>query len=764
MKTLGLFNNLFLRIESQYRKDFRKKIRRDNVERVYILSCIGILFLFFLLILDYLRYSSGLFQTALIYKLHFYTHLALAGLIIPIIIIFINSERIQKGEYRYSLALIYSCVIYAGMILMTMAILTIIERNAVLVYGLFVLVTNFVVIFPHIERIIFNALSLGIILTVIYLNGVLQDNSVILMYINMLECSGASFLGYALSHYLYNDEVKRFTIEKVLHEKNLIIEGEKKVSNKMAEELKKVNIQKNKLYANITHEFRTPLTVILGMNNSLKLLIERRDSKKQDEAIEMIDRNGKTLLKLINEMLDLSKLESGIIKLNLVQRDIIAFLRYVHESFQSFAVSKNIHLSFLTDLESFTMDFDAEKMQKVLSNLLSNAIKFTPEAGKISVLVKVSDENDEKLMISVKDSGIGIPADKIPFVFDRFYQVEGSENDARNQAGSGIGLALTKELIKLMGGAIEVKSEKGQGTEFIIKIPVTRNAEIAHDQEMIPIQDTLQISSNAQITPKATEEKFIPSSNLPLVLVIEDNPDIVHYLKTCLDKTYLLEIAYDGEQGIEKAIDLIPDIIISDVMMPKKDGYEVCETLKNDERTSHIPIIMLTAKATVLDKLTGLERGADAYLSKPFNREELLLRLRNLIEMRKQLQEKYSKGSSFWNNRPEASGKASPEDAFLTKVNQLVEENIGDEDFGILQLCKGMAMSRSQIHRKIKALTNLSTSIYIRTLRLYKAKELLQTTDLNISEIAYEVGFKDPNYFTHVFVEEFEITPSATRK
>ena len=655
-------------------------------------------------------------------------------------------------------------MIYIGLILMTMAILTIINRNAVLVYGLFVLITNFVIIFPHVERLIFNILSLAIIVAVIYINGMVQGNTLTLEYINTLECIGVSFLAYSLSHYLYNDEVKRFNYEKVLQDKNQVIEEEKKVSFEMAQKLKELNVQKNKLYTNITHEFRTPLTVILGMANRLRSYIKQRDTAQQDEAIDMIERNGKMLLNLINEMLDLSKLESGVMKLNLVQRDIIAFLRYVNESFQSYAVSKDIHLSFLTSLESFNMDFDVDKLQQILSNLLSNAIKFTPKDGKISALVKVAKvDGAETLIIKVKDSGIGITPENLPHVFDRFYQVD--DATTRKQGGSGIGLALTKELVKLKGGVIEVKSEMGQGTEFTVQLPVTKKAEKVAAEEILNPAESLNVPFESQAKESNGSKSFIPQENLPLLLIIEDNPDVVHYLKSCLKDIYKLEIAYDGEQGIEKAIETIPDIIISDVMMPKKDGFEVCETLKTDERTNHIPIILLTAKITATDRLTGLERGADAYLAKPFHREELLIRLKKLIELRQQLQQKYTKGGLFWSSKDSKANDSAPhEDTFLNKINRLIEENISDEDFGIVQLCRAMAMSRSQIHRKIKGLTSLSTSIYIRTIRLYKAKYLLQTTDSNISEIAYEVGFKDPNYFTHVFVEEFDIPPSATRK
>ncbi len=765
MKRLGLFDNYFLRIDKLYQEEFRAKLRRDNVERVYILCCIGILFFVLLLILDYLRYYNGVLQTNVIFRFLFYDHLALAALIIPVIIISRNREHIQRGQYKYSLAIIYASMIYIAFVLLTMAILSIIDRNAVVVFVLFVLLINFVVIFPHIERVIFNLLSLLIIVTAIYIIDVRLDRGMISMYINSLECVSVAGLAFALSTYLYNNEVKRFTYESILRENNLLLEKEKKVSNTMARKLEELNAQKSKLYTNITHEFRTPLTVILGMSDRLRSHISKWDKEKKEEALDIIERNGKNLLHLINEMLSLSKLETGLVKLNLVQRDIISFLRYINESFQSYALSKDIHLTFLTELESFTMDVDIEKMQQILSNLLSNAIKFTPEGGWIKVLVKVAEAQDsETLIINVKDSGIGIPVEKLSNIFDRFYQVD--DATTRQKGGSGIGLSLTKELVKLMNGDIMVSSEQGKGTEFSIRLPVSRQAKKVTAEQALALPDSIYIPSFIQPTKLNSPGTFAPQTLLPLILIIEDNLDVAYYLQSCLNNNYRVEIAYDGKKGIDKAIKLVPDIIISDVMMPGKDGYEVCTTLKQDERTSHIPIILLTAKVSTSDKLTGLESGADAYLAKPFDRKELLLRIKNLVELKEQLQKKYEKGSAFWQNLSSKPTTQSlhPEDEFLNKVNKHIQDNLSDENFGNVQLCKKMAMSRSQIHRKIKALTSLSTSIYIRTLRLYKAKELLHTTDLNISEIAYDVGFKDPNYFTRAFTEEFNASPSAIRK
>ena len=762
MKKLGLFDNLVLHISPNYKQEFRSAIRTDNVKRVYILSGIGLLFFILLLGLDYIRYINGLLVPGSLVFLLFFNHLAMAFFAIPVLVILNKRKQILTSQYRFERAIIYSTVTYSGICLLTMAVLSLIDRNSILIYGIYVIIINFIIIFPHIERVVFNLLSFLIIITAIILVDIRSGRSVVMMYINILECIGMGIPAFAISTHLFNDRIKQFTFDQLLRDKTRQIEENNKTLQELTEQLRELNEQRSRLYTNITHEFRTPLTVVLGMNSRLRTLIGSRNASQVSEAIDMIERNGKNLLRLINQILDLSKLESGTLSENLIQANIIAFLRYANASFQSYATSKDIHLVFLTDLEVLNMDFDLEKIQQIYSNLLSNAIKFTPEGGRISVSVKMVAQDDaEQLMIMVKDTGIGIDPEKLPFIFNRFYQV--NDGTTRHHGGSGIGLALAKELVQFMGGFIEVSSSAGQGTTFTIYLPVRRQATLVAAEDLMATIEPFERPIAGQPAEHLPADGF-PTDDLPILLIIEDNSDVVQYLKSCLNKDYQLEIAYDGQQGIDKALELLPDVIISDVMMPKKDGYEVCETLKTDERSSHIPIILLTAKATIDDKLTGLRHGADQYLAKPFQKEELMLHLQNLITLRLNLQNKYSKGSAFWEAGSSSTSTSSREDAFLVKMNQLIEQNLVDEDFGINQLCKALAMSRSQIHRKVKALTGFSTAIYLRTLRLYKAKSLLRNTEMNISEIAYAVGFKDPNYFTHVYVEAFGETPSATRK
>ncbi|PLW94300.1 MAG: hypothetical protein C0591_13085 [Marinilabiliales bacterium] len=517
-----------------------------------------------------------------------------------------------------------------------------------------------------------------------------------------------------------------------------------------AERLKELDSFKSRLYTNLTHEFRTPLTVIIGMAGQIK-----------DESARLIEENGKTLLRLINQLLDLSKLENKSFKINMNQGEIISYLRYLTQSFQTYANSKNLSLRFFTPVESFVMDYDPELIKHILINLVSNAIKFTPSGGE--VIVRISQQN-EKLGIEVNDTGIGIAEKDIPHIFDRFYQVDNSIT--RPGEGTGIGLAHTHELVKLMGGEISVKSILGKGSSFFVNLQVRNEAppfEPGFENGL-----TIQSSQLPTYTSFShdNEPQLVTDSTLPQLLIIEDNPDVVTYLRSILGKLFQLEIAYNGKIGIEIALNNIPDIIISDVMMPEKDGYEVCDTLKNDERTSHIPIILLTAKADASSRIAGLRRGADVYLSKPFDKEELLVQLDMLIERQKRMVAWFSRTSNRDKTEvlpvSEQEESIRVENAFLQKVREIIEANYPDENFALSQLCEKIGMSRSQLFRKMKALINTSPSDFLRSFRLEKAKSLLETTDLNVSEVTFQVGYKDVAHFSRSYQEKFGFLPSET--
>lgn len=537
--------------------------------------------------------------------------------------------------------------------------------------------------------------------------------------------------------------------KKLVQQQNLMNQQAILEKELQAEQLKTINQLKSRLYANITYEFRTPLTVISGMANKIK----EQPNEWLEQGVKMIKRNSKQLLTLVNQLLDLSKLEEGKAKLNYQQGNIITYLKYIVESIHSLASSKNILLHFHAEEEEIIMDFDEEKLQKIVLNLLSNAVKFTSSNGHIYITIQqIIDADRSYIQVKVRDTGSGIPEAQIPYIFDRFYQGDNTNTRTHKGEGTGIGLALVQELVNLMKGNIQVRSKIQKGTTFTVLLPVHRNAPkqmrpLQVIEKLQPVQTTEY--DNATNTEHKGKEK---------VLLIEDNADVQTYIQSCLETSYELLIGKNGAEGIEIALSEIPDVVITDVMMPIKDGFEVCHSLKQDVRTSHIPIVMLTAKADVDSKLVGLSKGADAYLSKPFNPEELLIRLQQLVESRKRLQAKYSTGALI----SEASPKT--EDVFLQQVQVAILAHLEDGYFGPNELAKALNTSRTQLHRKLKALTSVSTSNYINKVKLQKAKEMLSNTEETISEIAYAVSFSSLNYFSSNFSKEFGISPRAFRK
>lgn len=538
-----------------------------------------------------------------------------------------------------------------------------------------------------------------------------------------------------------------------------------------AKRVKELDALKTQLYANITHEFRTPLTVILGMANQVK----NNPEKYMNSGMDMIVRNGENLLNLVNEMLDLSKLESGKMTLDLINGEFISFLRYIVESFQSLAVSQKKQFHFLADMDELMLAFDAEKIRQIITNLFSNALKFTPEQGNIYVSIsQVTTANNNKaiIILKVKDTGMGIPENQLQHIFDRFYQLDNSQT--RKAEGTGIGLALTKELVKLMNGTIDVKSPPIgaiKGSEFIIRIPLAKcNVVESTTASPLLLKENILLSIEDE---KPSLQYFdIENNNInePLILLVEDNADVVAYTASCLPN-YKLAVGKDGREGFEIAIGVIPDLIITDVMMPFVDGFEMCKRLRQDERCSHIPIIMLTAKADMHSKLEGIEKGADAYLEKPFHKEELLLRIKKLLELRKNLQLYYSRRLGIKDTTGNFDVKANDfeieektEHEFVSKVREIVEANFINYEFSVEQLCKLVFMSHSQLHRKLEALTGYSPNKFIRIVRLKQAKELLNNPALSIATVALDCGYNDPGYFTRVFKQEIGLTPQEWRK
>lgn len=517
------------------------------------------------------------------------------------------------------------------------------------------------------------------------------------------------------------------------------------VEQREAVRLKELDEVKTRLYTNITHELRTPLTVIKGVGEQIS---------GNNLAKDLIRKNIDQLLQLIQQILTLSKLESGTMSLEPGREDIVPYLKYLTFSFEPLAAAKKINLTFIAQADHLEMDFDREKMRQLVSNLISNAIKFTPKHGEIAIRVAWVDE---KLKVEVSDTGIGIAPEELPHIFERYRQATDRQvHKAAIREGTGIGLALVRELVQLMEGQIVVESEPDHGTTFTLFFPIRRNA---------PLQNAVQPMSDPKAELVGADEvEEMPAANgpLPRLLVIEDNADIQAYLRMLLTHRYQLSFANDGVIGLEKAREDIPDIIICDVMMPEKDGFAVCAELKSDRLTSHIPVVLLTAKGDQLSRETGLQRGADAYLAKPFEKKELFIRLEQLIRLREQLRKKYSLPQAEMDTD---TAEPDLERQFLQQLDRIIRENLSRPDFKIEpDLCRAVMMSRPQLYRKLKALSGLSPSQYLRKARLEKARKLLHTTSRTIGDIAEEVGFNDASYFARIYAKAFREMPSEERK
>ena len=565
------------------------------------------------------------------------------------------------------------------------------------------------------------------------------------------------------------------------------------------EKLQELDTLKSRFFANISHEFRTPLTLILG---EIKNVLPEQEKQNNKNKLSRALRSAGQMQRLINQLLDLSKFDAGQMTLKASEQNIVPLLKLLTGSFESLAKQKLITLSFESVEEDISVFFEQDKIDKVINNLLSNAIKFTPAGGTILVKVEFGDTlpvasqevaegniavedaaggEKSEVKISVRDSGIGIAKDRLPHIFDRFYQVDSTTT--RAYQGTGIGLALTKELVQFHGGGISVESREGFGTTFIVTLPLGK-AHLKPEQIAEDIADSGMRISNYSIAdsgmrisnysiadfgmqPATTgiadlnkqNKSEIPQSKI--VLIVEDNPDMLAYIRESLEEDYHILEAKDGEEGFSQAQEYIPDIVITDVMMPKVDGYELIHKIRLDMATSHIPIIMLTAKAAEEDKFEGLEKGVDAYLTKPFNKKELRIRTRKLIELRRQLRQQAGIKAVLAPSEIEAS---SMEQQFLEKVKKVIEKNKEEEDFSVDELATKIGVVKRQLQRKLKALTDASPQRCIRTLRLERARQQLEQNAGTVSEICYQVGYGNVSAFSRAFREEFGQAPSAVKK
>lgn len=565
------------------------------------------------------------------------------------------------------------------------------------------------------------------------------------------------------------------TVEKqndeLLEKQNEILKQNVEI-REMSEKVHQADEEKFKFFTNISHEIRTPITLILSPIEKLKATY-LNDSQLQNQ-LSRIHRNALNLKRLVNQILDFRKIDSNSYPLRAYRYDLVAAIKEITAAFYDIATQNRIHFSFISEYKSIEAWIDFEKIDKIMYNLLSNAFRYTPSGGEISVKVSIKTPayNKEKsrvsytsgkatergyIVISVKDSGIGIPANQLEKIFERFYQTDQSMKNF--QGGTGIGLTIARSLAEIHYGKITVESEVGKGSCFSVWLPLgsnhLRNSEIVMS-DSLPKQswnENLQVKmedNKDETEGKATDRKKTR------ILIVEDNAELRFYVKDCLKDEFDVIEATNGKEGLKQVRKTLPGIIVSDIMMPEMDGLEFCREIKTSIETSHIPVILLTAKSAQEHKLVGLESGADDYITKPFDYKELKIKLNNLCRTRELLKDKFSKELVL---KPQDITLTSTDETFIRKAMEIVENNLSDSSFNISQFIADMGVSRSVFYMKIKELTNLSVNEFTKTLRLKRAAQLLLQNELSVSEISYIVGFNDPNHFGKCFKKQFGVSP-----
>jgi signal transduction histidine kinase/DNA-binding response OmpR family regulator len=589
----------------------------------------------------------------------------------------------------------------------------------------------------------------------------------------------ASTLMVGVSSLVYRSRFDQYAVQEAIrdaerrvsdHARNLevrtveLAEAVEK-TERQARQLFSLEKLKSTFFASISHEFRTPITLILG---PAKDEVERHieDLPKSTVAsLGLIERSGRRLMELVDQLLDLSRLEEGRMPLHVAPYDLATVLKRIIAAFESLAQSRGIELSFELNLDSDPVYFDQEQLGKIVDNLLSNAFKFAKDGGVIRLSATEGEDKDGKrfVQISVKDNGEGIPAEHLDLIFDRFHQVETST--AKHAIGTGIGLALVKDLVDMHQGSIEVQSELGFGSEFRVRLlrgsdhfePSDLVDERHAPRELEPKGPWLGAAWASRGVDPAIESSESDIDSRPTVLVVDDHPDMLSYLVAILTDHYNVRTAPDGKVALDLVQALKPDLVITDVMMPVMDGNELCARIKADDELGHIPVVMLTAKATLESKLEALETGADDYILKPFDASELIARAENLIEIRKALSTRTPPDIRL---EPGEVDEPSSDQIFLDRVAGIVEENLRDGGFTVERLAGEVGISRRQLERKLRAMTRLTPLGYFRLMRLKRAAQLLEKRIGNVSEVAYRVGFSDPNYFSRLFRQTFGVAPS----
>ena len=525
-----------------------------------------------------------------------------------------------------------------------------------------------------------------------------------------------------------------------------LLEVQKSQLEQLSHELEEATHAKLVFFTNISHDFRTPLTLIADPIE--QLLANRTLDGQPRQLLELMKKNVHILLRLVNQILDFRKVENGRMELHLEPFDLLDSFRGWNDSFRMALLKKHIAFSFEASPDTdFRMMADAEKMERIYFNLFSNAVKYTPENGKITVRLLKSEQN---YSLSVFNSGSYISSTDVEAIFERFYQVDG------HRAGTGIGLALVRAFVEMHGGNITARSDE-KGTTFTVTFPQQDVSQYHPTIVTLPAEEQDVSSTLIDTEVKAGEE--VVEADCPTVLVIDDNADIRSYVKSLLSNEFRVLDAADGAEGIGLAMRYVPDVIISDVMMPGMDGVECCRRLKGELQTCHIPVILLTACSLDEQRIQGYDGGADSYISKPFNSQLLLSRVRNLIANRRQLRQFFGDNQTI-----EKETISDLDKGFVSRFKSLVEERMKDAELNVEDLGRNMGMSRVQLYRKLKSLTNYSPNELLRQMRLKKAASLLASSDMTVAEIAYEVGFSSPSYFTKCYKEQFGESPTEFLK
>lgn len=556
----------------------------------------------------------------------------------------------------------------------------------------------------------------------------------------------------SIFYYLFKENKK--ISKKLKAQKDEISEQKNKLVS-LAKQVKEATDAKFNFFTNISHELRTPLTLILGpledTISSPKLHFTLKNN------LDLVQRNSIRLLKLINQLMDFRKIEEGKMHLNATKQNIGEFVIEIINEFKDLVKKKHISLNVNNTTSGLNIFFDQSMIDKVLFNLLSNALKFTEENGIINITIS-QEKEQEKIIIKIEDNGIGMSIVDVEHAFDLFYQ-----GNSSTYKGTGLGLSLSKELVHAHDGTIVIKSNKGHGTCFTITLPFEQNKNNLVTNEMIQndISKDIYLYTRDILPHHYEKDPKVQLDNIASILIIEDNDDLREFLRNRLEGKYEILSANDGNDGINKAFDIVPDLIISDIIMPGLSGLKIAETLKNDLRTSHIPIILLTAKTSIEDQIEGMKSFADIFITKPFNLNYLEESIISLLKNRTILREHFISELPF-ESRSNTSNKLDRK--FISEFTSIIESNLSNEDLSVDDIYKGLGISKIQLYRKTKALLGFNVNDYILSVRLQKAKYLLINEDHSISEIAYKVGFSSQAYFSTVFKSKFSITPSEFKE